>query len=258
MKFLDLNCQKGYQSGLGKFLQTVLKQKSYDVLILQEVTDNVLSYLNDPSYECLRAFNKEINAENELCIVYRKSFILERWGFESFAALRKDPVRGFKHPCFGLLWADLKTEAGMMRVASIHAHSGTDQKVRIEEVRRTKEVLCKQTARPTIIAGDFNAGFFHEPDEIAQAFFPEFIWETKKLEPTLDSRYSENVPHLPNRIAALLSLFNIGIHLRTDHVFLDHNLALDITPSFLILPDRISDHSPIECLIDFNKKNLGK
>lgn len=73
---------------------------------------------------------------------------------------------------------------------------------------------------------------------------------TNDLSPTLDSRYSENVAHITNRIAAFLNIFGIGIKLHTDHIFLDKDTASSKINCF-VLTDRVSDHSPIECIINY-------
>jgi len=246
MKFLNLNCQHGLQRELKDFLHCSLNTKAYDFLILQEVNDRVLTFLRDDEYQLIRAFNEETERDTELCIVYQRTYNLRKIGFKSFSSMRQDPVYGYKHPCMGLLWADFEIENKLFRVATIHLHSGIDRHVRIAESRLAKKLLLNEIPVVTILAGDFNAGLPFERIRLAQTLSPEFTWMTKNLNPTLNSRYSENVAHLPNRIAALFNFFNLGIKLRTDHIFVDHQTAVTNTVECSILPDRVSDHSPVE------------
>ncbi len=248
MNLLTLNCQRGYQPGLAAFLKNTLENGLYDVLMLQEVTDQVLSYLNHPAYQHIRVFSKEFGREIELCIVYRKTFRLLRQGFKSFAKLPKDSAPR-ENPCFGIVWADLEINANAMRVASIHAHAGISSTVRLEEVRLAKEALSKETVMPTIIGGDFNSAFPSEPAKMAGILAPEFHWATENLGPTLNSRYTENGPRLPNMLARLFAFFKLGISLRTDHFFMSGDMAEKYTAVCRILPNRVSDHSAVECVL---------
>mgnify|MGYP001565306721 CR=1 FL=1 len=249
MKILSLNCQRGYQKGLEKFLRQTLQEEKYKLLILQEVDAKVLPFLQHPSYKLVRAFNEETGKESELCIMYGGKYNLVKTGFKSFASMRNDPRYGFKHPGFGLLWADLTIGNLPFRVGSIHLHSGVNQKARAAELEQAKEIFLKTPCVPKVLAGDFNAGYPGESSNMANILAPEFTWKTKGTGPTLDSRYSENVPHLPNRIAALLRLFNIKIPLWTDHFFVDMESAKKYDICCRVLPNRVSDHSPIEFIM---------
>jgi endonuclease/exonuclease/phosphatase family metal-dependent hydrolase len=120
----------------------------------------------------------------------------------------------------------------------------------LTQSKLAKNLLLNVVPISTIFAGDFNTGFPNEIVKIAETFAPQFTWITKDLGPTLDSRYSENLAHLPNRIAAFLSIFNIGILLRTDHVFVDKQTVENHTINCSLLPDRVSDHSPMEIIIN--------
>ena len=249
MKILSLNCQQGYNLALKDFLHHIFDIKSYDFVLLQEVDEKVLSFLDNSSYKLVRSFNEETGRDSLLCIAYREQYLPIKTGFKSFAFARKDHMHGFKHPAYGLLWADFKIENRIIRIASIHLHSGTDRRVRLKELQVAKKLLLDDTTSSVIFAGDLNAGFPSEPINMAQTLLPEFIWETKDIGPTLNSRYTENVPHLPNRIAAFLSIFGMGIKLRTDHFFVDRESVKTSIIHCSVLPDRVSDHSPIELTI---------
>jgi len=250
MKLLTLNCQHGDQSLLKDFLSRTLNAEEYDFLLLQEVNEKVMAFLKNPAYEVVRPFNGEIGQSSQLCIAYRKHYLSKGTGFRSFASMRKDPVRGFKHPCFGIFYMDFEIDKKIWRIATTHLHSGMDSNIRIAESRLAKEVLLTAAPEFIMIAGDFNAGLPYERGRIAQLFSPELAWGTKTLGPTLDSRYSENVAHFPNRIAALLRIFHVGIQLRTDHIFVNRRIMSDYAIQCHVLPDRVSDHSPVEFTVE--------
>ena len=120
----------------------------------------------------------------------------------------------------------------------------------LEIVRIKEQALALiQGGDAFVFGGDCNFGL---PGERARAecfLAPEFVCATRGLGPTLDGRYSENVPHLPNRIAAFLGFFGIPTPLWTDHLFVDAKTATSKSIESRILPDRVSDHSPVEILI---------
>lgn len=252
MKFLSLNCQRGYTTGLQDFLRDTLDVGAYDFLLFQEVDKKVLSFLQHPSYKLLRVFNQEVGQESELCVVYRRTYDLTRQDFQSFASMRNDPWRGFKHPAFAILSGTFNVDGKFIRVGSIHLHSGIDRQARLAELMKAKTLLLENSSMPIIFAGDLNAGYPGEAGRMATYLRPEFIWVSQGLGPTLDSRYSENLPHLPNRIAAFLSLFNIRIPLWTDHFFANQTAAADQGMRCRVLPNRVSDHSPMELTVNFS------
>jgi len=245
MKILSLNCQKGYQTGLKGFLRRVLEEKKHDFLLLQEVDSRVIPLLQSPDYKIVRASNQETGQESYLCIVYRGSYTVRETGFKSFATMRKDPVHGFKHPCPGILWADIDIGPEVFRVASIQLHSGLDRGVRLAELKLGKDSIGGVSTK-TLLAGDFNSGFPGERKKMAGILTPEFEWASENLGPTLDSRYSENVAHITNRVAALLGFLNIGVRMQIDHVFVNQMLTKTSRTKCSVLPDHVSDHSPVE------------
>jgi len=251
MKILSLNCQRGMQSSLKDFLSQKFDTEKYDFFLLQEADKKVLDFLNHPLYKLLSVFDSDAKQKSELCIVYKTKYNLIQHGFKSFASMRKDPLLGFKSPSFGLLWADFEIADKITRVATIHLHSGIDSRARLKELRLAQKILLDESPVPhVILAGDLNAGFPGEQKQMARVLAPEFAWTTKDIGPTLDSRYSENVAHLPNRLAALLRLFNTGVQLRTDHFFVNQQTIQGNNIESSKLPDRVSDHSPVEFIID--------
>jgi endonuclease/exonuclease/phosphatase family metal-dependent hydrolase len=199
----------------------------------------------------LRPFNQEAEQDSELCIVYKSKYNLINEGFKSFSSIKKTPVLGFKHPSFGMLWADFEIDGKTTRFVTTHLHAGINPKARIAEVRLAKKILLAESpVWRTILAGDFNTGFPGEQTQMTHALAPEFIWSTKEIGPTLNSRYSEKTANLPNRIATLLNKFNIGIQLQTDHVFVNQQTKKDNHIECSKLSDRVSDHSPVEFIIN--------
>jgi endonuclease/exonuclease/phosphatase family metal-dependent hydrolase len=250
MKILSLNCQRGYQSGLEAFLRSTLDEERYDFLLLQEVEQKVLPFLDHAHYALARAYNAEAEEDAQLCIVYRREYRLLRKEFQSFALMRNDPHRGFKHPSFGFLWGDFDIHGEAWRMGSSHLHSGMDRRARAAELALVKKLLIEQRPIPTVFCGDFNAGYPRESAAMSKLLAPEFVCTTKGLGPTLDSRYTEHAPHLPNRVAKFLARFNVRIPLWTDKIFVDATTAASYPSECRILPDRISDHSPVELVFD--------
>lgn len=249
MKVLSLNCQRGYQPGLEAFLHKTLEGGKYDFLLLQEFGKKVPSFVQGVGpYETLRIHNADVDEMSQTCIVYRESYQLLEKSFIPFAKMRRDPVMGFKHATFGALCARFQTDSGTALMGSVHLHSGMDRKVRAAQIVRIKEQMqvLMQNSDTVIFGGDCNFGMPGERTRAEQILAPEFTCVTRDLGPTLDGRYSENVPHLPNRIAAFLGFFGIPTPLWTDQLLVDANTAKQRTISCRILPDRISDHSPVE------------
>lgn len=249
MKILSLNCQRAYQQGLDSFLRNTLDSQRYDFLLLQEAEQKVVAFLDHSRYRFLLAFNEEAGEDAQVCIVHKYAYPVIGQGYRSFSSMRNDPWRGRKHPSFGFLWGEFDVAGTPWRFGSIHLHSGIDRKARAAELALAKNLLLELPPMHTVFGGDSNAGFPGESAVLAKLLEPEFAWASRSLGPTLDSRYSENVPHLPNRIAAFLSFFNVKIPLWTDQVFCDSKTAIDFDMQCRVLPDRVSDHSPVELLI---------
>jgi endonuclease/exonuclease/phosphatase family metal-dependent hydrolase len=229
MKILSLNCQKAYRPELAGFLRRALSDETYDCLLLQEATDAVLPLLAHPSYALV--------ARNGLAVAYRSSFRLLKTEFEQFD--------GFP---FGILLLRLSMEGREAAVGSIHAHSGLRPSVRRADAARMKAIVLRSSQRCalTVFGGDFNLGFPGEVSRIEGILSPEFASATKSVGPTLDSRFVEENPALTNRAARLLASFGVNLSFRVDHVFIDAQTAGDSVVSARALPDRVSDHRPVE------------
>ncbi|MDB5189785.1 MAG: hypothetical protein JWN49_111 [Parcubacteria group bacterium] len=251
MKVLSLNAQKAYNSNLESFLKKILESSYYDFLLLQEATESVLKYFRHSSeYSILTATDEAVGEQSHLCIVYRTSIPLLSHQIQSFAGMRFDPVRGYKHPGFGVLSASFKYEGKEVCLASVHLHSGIDAKVRVHELVLLREFVSQTVdSLPAIVSGDFNFGYPWELSRGTSLLAPELLCVTRALGGTLDSRYSEYANHLPNKVATFFAKFGLGIKLRADHFFVSQELAESSGIACRILPDRVSDHSPIELIL---------
>lgn len=252
MKVLSLNCQRGYQPGLKDFLQKILQSGGYDFLLLQEFAHEVPSYVKGVGpYESLQMHNDDVGEMSQTCIVYRKEYAILEKNFIPFAKMRRDPVEGFKHATFGSLFARFQTDCGFVLAGSVHLHSGMNRKVRAAQIRRIKEqaLTLMQNGDKVIFGGDCNFGFPGERAHAEGLLAPQFVCTTRDNGPTLDGRYSENVPHLPNRIARLLGFFGIPSLLKTDQIFVDSKTSRESKITCRVLPDRVSDHNPVELFI---------
>lgn len=249
MKILSLNCQKGYQPGLGAFLKRTLEDGDYDFILLQEFAKEVPNYVRGVgSYKLLEAHNEEMGEPSHLAIACRDIFELIHSNFKAFA--RMHPLAYLQHPGFGLLAADFDVGDSVVRLGNIHQHSGIRQSVRTTESKEIKRLLLESPdTMPTIFGGDFNLGFLGELSRTTRIFSPEFVCITAEHGPTLDSRYTEYHPVITNQIATALAKVNLGIKLKADHVFVDTKTAANSKIECRILPDRVSDHSPVEVVI---------
>lgn len=246
MKVLSINTQKAYQSGLFPFLDQIVQSGAYDFILLQEAVEPVLAPLRiHEAYTVLEAFNEEMAAASHLAILHRSAFTLSSSQLYSFGMMH--PFPALQHAGFGLLQGTFDTPSGRVQMGSVHLHSGWLPQVRLQEMRTLKRVLlqAQEPSVPVIFGGDFNLGFPGEVSIGHRLLAPQFCSQTRTLGSTLDSRYSEPHRNVINTGAVLLARFGLGVRLKTDHFFMDPNTAQQIVYE-RILPDRISDHSPIE------------
>ena len=245
MKILTLNCQKGYRPEIKSFLGKILGAEDYDFLLLQEASSPVIAMIKElnSSYKILDAFDEALGENSHVCILYKNKFDLAGNFFISFA-----DFWGGKTPK-GFLLGNFSEGGKNICIGSAHLHSGLKPKIRMDELKIIKGKLLeyKNENCPTVFGGDFNTGFPGEISKSEKILSPEFIRVSKNLGTTLDSRYTENANHIANRTAVFLAKFGIGIKLRTDHIYADSTLAKTKTFSCKILPDRVSDHNPVEC-----------
>lgn len=240
--------------GLTDFLARIFVEGEYDFILFQEVRTRT-SPPFDPlmtnilgSYSLLRTFNSEVNAWSELALAYRQSFAIEKSVFSPFA-----PYEYFGHPLpeFGLLIGKFATPEGRLLVGTLHMHPSIHALQRKRDVARTKEALLTWNSEglPVIFGGDFNSGLIGEKRRNRRMLAPEFVNVTNDIGPTVDSRYVE--PTTPLNALARAATKLLGFHLRmtVDHIYTDRATAESHVFSSRILPDRISDHSPLEVIL---------
>ena len=246
MKILSLNCQKAYNQNLAGFLSGILSAQKYDFLLLQEATPVVLSFLKHSSYETVTAYNDEASAQSHLCIVHRiehkctSSKLIPITNCDEPGALPKRPGYGALYGVFDI--AGIQT-----RIGSLHLHSGISASIRRNGLSCITKELTKEL-HSTIIGGDCNFGPF-EKRRAAQALAPDFMCLTRKIGTTLDSSYTEPHPFFLNEIANVLRAVGLNIKLPADNFFATPDIA-GSSHTTRILPDRVSDHSPIELVLD--------
>ena len=195
LKVLTLNCAKGYVAGLHDFLEKILQKNDYDFVLLQEFHSRNLKWFksNIENYKILRVFDKKVNMESELAIVYRKDFILKESKLYLFTDFLKSNL---KRPEFGFLLGNFKIPQGELIVGSIHCSAVLHFNVRSREAKLAKKCLLdfNPASLPLILGGDFNSGLPGEKTRNNKIFMPEFVNLTNSSGVTVDSRYVEPAP----------------------------------------------------------------
>jgi endonuclease/exonuclease/phosphatase family metal-dependent hydrolase len=245
LRILTLNCQKGYRRELYPFLKRVFAAATYDFVLLQEAPEKLPELLDSAaSYRISRSDREPAGQWSHLAIMYRRSYRLISHTLIAFKAERP---RFLRHPEFGLLLGTFADERGFaVRLGSLHLHPSFNRATRRVELVRLKDALrTKEAGVPTIVGGDCNFG----PWELGFALrlmAPEFVCPTENAGATMDSRYTEPAPSILNAGARFLAAFGIGMRLPTDHFFIDRTAAAAHRVSCGALPERVSDHSPVE------------
>lgn len=248
MKILDLNCQKSYNPNLKDFLRRNIASGEYDFILLQEADAKVLPIIKDGAYQLLGAVNPDNGIQSHICMLYRNNFKLESSDFVSFSKMNKQfALRG--EPGFLLGVFDVGTKK--MVVASAHQHPGLWFKIRARELRmiKNKVSIYLNGNIPVIFGGDFNLCFPWECGHATKVFAPEFFDATAKIDATLNSLYTEPGNRIDSKIGNILAACGIGVKFKTDRIFIDENTAKQHKITTCILPDRVSDHSPVEISI---------
>lgn len=248
MKILSLNTQKAFQPSLSPFLKRTIDGGLYDFILLQEANERVLPLVcNVGAYRLLEAFDEVFSAPSHLSIIYRDTFELKDSSLDSFGLMH--PSLSLQHAGFGILLGTFGTPQGDIKAGTVHLHSGLRPAVRMKEVRTLKDRMLREHAGniPLVFGGDFNLGLPGEVIHACDVLSPQFVATTRYLGPTLNSRYSEPHPNIVNTSAVFLAKFGMGVSLKTDHFFVDVETAKRSEAH--ILPDRVSDHSPLELTI---------
>jgi len=248
LKVLTLNCGKGYVAGLYDFLEKTLQKNEYDFVLLQEFSSSNAEWFksNIENYKILRVFDKEINMESELAIVYRKDFILKESQLYLFNHFLK---ANLKRPEFGFLLGKFKIPQSELIIGSIHSSAVLYFNARSREAKFAKKCLLdfNPDSLPIIFGGDFNSGLPGEKTRNNKIFRPDFINLTINSGVTVNSRYVEPRPGWwLNVISVFFAKFGLGICMDVDHIFVDKKTAKTHASSCKVFPDRISDHSAME------------
>jgi len=242
LRILSLNCQRGYQADLGDFLRSTLARDYYDFILLQEATEPVLSALVDSeAYRSLVIVSGE--TKRPLCIVYR----------ESYKPLKSDSISfDDGNPFVGMLCGMFETERGEISVGSLHLHAGIRPRLRLSEIQEAVDFIKRFSgSAPFMFGGDCNFGVPFELGRACRAISSDARCITRGIGPTLDSRYVEPSPHLTNKVSQVLKRFGLGLRFSVDHVFVS-TIGPWQSRRWIcrILPDRISDHSPVEACLE--------
>lgn len=231
-----------------------MEDGEYDFLLLQEFAKEVPAYIRGVgTYRLLQAYDEQVGELSQVVIVYRQEYrLIGEEKFIPFAKARRDPVVGFKHSTFGSLLARFDVGDNTVLAGSVHLHSGMNYTVRGAQMQEIKEqaLALMRDGDRAIVGGDCNFVFPHERIRAEHVMMPEFVCVTNGIGPTFDGRYSENIPHFPNRIAALFRFWGIKISFWTDHLFVSGNITKQNKVTCRVLPDRVSDHNPIALILE--------
>lgn len=246
---LTLNCQKGYHPDLKNFINKTLASNTYDFILLQEVTAAVIAMITETTttYQVYNPFDSILEDNTGVCVLHRSVFTVSDPLFLSFARVNhKISPRGW-----GFAGGVFSVGEVSCLVGSVHLHPGLNINLRRKETRLIKEMIKGYIPKgfPIIVGGDFNVGFRRELVVARKIFQPEFLRVTKRLGTTLNSRYTEQAPFVLNKISVFLAKFGIGFTFRTDHFYVDATTTQNNTIECRILPDRVSDHNPVELII---------
>ena len=249
LKILSLNCQWAYNQEVKKFLQKILETDFYDFLLLQEANADVLTAVQKfKDYKQLGAFNTENQKQSWLHILYKKKFILKHSSFISFSQLN---LQFSQYPQLGFLVGTFQHNEEIATLGSLHLHPGYDFRLRVLESNMIKKHILAtcDPAKAVIFGGDFNTGLPFESWRIRKILSPEFYESTKNNGSTLHSRYTQKGTHIIAKTANLLAAAGINISFRTDKIFVDQKTARQCKSATRVLPDHVSDHSPVELIL---------
>lgn len=251
-RVLTFNCQKGYPGNTVSVVSHWLKQGSYDFLLLQEASVNVIEnlHLKQAGYCMLSAYNHEVGVVSQLCILYKEKFSLDDSVFFSFANFKQQNSWRAE---FGLLLGTFKYQESRFVVGSIHLNPGFEFIVRKRELFfiRKSTLLYNKEKLPVLFGGDFNSMVPHEFKRNAKILGPQFVNATLDSGPTAQTQYLEPTVFI-NRFALGLAKAGINFKGKVDHIYVDQDSSNSNIMQSRVLPDRASDHSPLELL--FTKK----
>ena len=250
LRILSLNCQKGYQFSLWEFLKTTLNSNVYDFMILQEATENVITFIksNSIQYCILQLKNEKSDSLSHLSIVFRKKFETvdsKLFTFENFLS-----KNNLTRPEFGLLIGTFRMDKSTLSIGSIHLSSGLNYKRREKELHYSKQRILEYNKTKSLftLGGDFNSALPWENAINKKLMIPQFVNCSLGSGPTCNSSYVEPV-NLLNRLAISLAKFGINFQFKLDHIYLDMITTVLYTTKCILKKNRVSDHNPLEVLI---------
>ena len=105
----------------------------------------------------------------------------------------------------------------------------------------------------TVFGGDCNFCFSSEVNKASKIVSPEYYCVTYDLGTTFDSYYTEShLPYFWVYMNNFLRKLGLRMKLKTDHFFVDKKNAKRSNIKTEILSDRVSDHIPIEIVLEIN------
>ena len=249
LKVLSLNCQKGHNENLKQFLENTLSSGQYDFLLLQEANDTVMSLCVIPeSYNILSAVNQDIGQHSHIRIIYRDNFNLKKDSFVSFSNIDSHFT---KRGELGFLVGTFEYDGILVDLVSVHLSPSFKMRLRLKElsVMKNHVLTYNKNNRPVIIGGDLNTGMPLENFFVTKKMQPEFHNATKDIGPTLNSQFTEKGTNAVGKWANFFKAIGITFKFQTDKIFLDGETFMKKTITACTLPDRVSDHSPVELLM---------
>lgn len=252
LNVLSLNCQKNYNKNLSPFLIEFLREDRYDLYLLQEATNEALM-----PFKAFKDY-KIVNTKDERgrlslpCIVYNskrgklKDFFYQPILFDSIE--RQESKKPFQS--FGIARAIFTFRGLEIAAGNIHLPSGFSGRRRLQELTLAKKVMGEaKDADISFFGGDCNFCLSSEIRKASNIVAPEYVCLTSKLGSTLDSYYTEcNLPYSWIHVNDFLRKIGLRVRLKTDHLFVDKETSKNRIKT-RILPNRVSDHSPIEMVI---------
>ena len=249
LKILCLNCQKAYNPNIKQFLQKILESNFYDFLLLQEANEKIIPIIRGlGQYNILSAMNPDNQIESHLRILYRNRFVLKDKSLLSFSKMNRSfALRGE----LGFLLGTFDCDGETIMLGSLHLHPGFPFHLRMKETNIVKKHIQNYGGlkNPVIFGGDLNLAYPWENWLTRKYFSRNFIDATINTGPTLDGLYTEKGTHLASKIGNMLTTLGISVKFKTDKLFVGKNIAGQNKITTRVLPDRVSDHSPIELII---------
>ncbi|MCH2188732.1 hypothetical protein MK079_02810 [Candidatus Gracilibacteria bacterium] len=253
LKILSLNCQKNHQSGLGNFLTSLLIHETYDIFLLQEASGEVLNIFS--------SFGKYIpityfDAKGKLCltnIVYNsKKLQLKEKYYEPILVdifSLHEELSGVQS--YGINMGIFEYNKKQLNISSVHLPSGFRSRYRYSGFLKILQKIKKHTKQICFFGGDMNIVYRWESKKILSFSGDNYSCTTQGLGYTLDSYYTENhLDFLWVKMNNFFRRFGLSKKFKTDHIFIDTSSHNRYHISTRILPDRVSDHSPIEVILD--------